>query len=1319
MALSACGGASNGGDNQGGNNTPGDNTNPSGGGGNNPSGEGGEEEAGWTADEIHTMKMYLYDVVLPRPDVEDVRLIYNQQMGCIQMDSYFETGDLAKYASKFDKDSNWLGGDISATIGAPVGCAYGYEREVDDHGQTRYVAVEFHCLDYLNDEPVFAEEGNFTLYASDPYFYSYEDMVRALVAVLGQAGISADAVIPLLSGVSHYLITPGDDELDPYIEVFVSSPEEDAGLGYALRQAYWTILEEKTHDDYTIAISPNSTAQIEYKYNRFSGILHIRFKTFSGWNGAILENFFTEYHLPHMTVPALNIDGAKYTFKVEDNYGVYTIKKDNLGLNDIVNYLPALRQQDYVIQDLLELAGSADVYDRRENDRLYVFSILFSAGTITFKFPTTETSAYGRVNNWPTSQIATVLEGCQDSVPAFAGNHAGFRVTNTSSTALSIDTYIDNDPTTYNQVRLDYEGLLGRNRYTLQETKTYDDAVYKYYISEHGDVQVGTVLLEYGSEVLQIGIRKIDTTPVTLTWPSDDVASAITSNLNNPSSITDPIPAMNMEDVTDVYVNTNFSHGEFEICVEHPSNDSIAIYERALDGAEYDFDNGYIFGEDQLGAWISEHNQIAIHLEYISGDLIITVKNYQDQGGGSGGTDPQTADWPTSDVNDYMGSYGLSGLTLPPLEGALEYNVIPTTGAFLVYCTFADARSAGAAKDAYIASSLSDFTYDDSESAYYKGILQIAVMASEEYVILVVSMRQEAAAKWPGDEVEEILLSWGVLYDYLPELESSNVKSYELQEPDVDNPNKFTIYASPKDDVLPSDIEREYAESLSYLYSYDSETDSYYSVDHEIDIYLDSGVDVLTIVVCKYVKPAIWPLDEITPILEDWGLGDEEVPILEDASITGYEVDPSDTAFDICVYNGASLISTYEDILDASPYTFDDIEEVWVSASEELRIHFYTSNDDLIIEVFIIDSGSGSNEWPDELLDEINLLYENFPQIDPLEIPAFEGFTDINFYYIYDSVVINLTFKDVESAEEAVANYIEKITGDDGDFEALDEVLFVQKGKTKECPAMVIMPDEGQNTVFVRIDAYHCKLSGCPYGAFDWLNNGSQLPDADWVPYFDGAERYELAAATLDPSQYRLALDCYFADDEELEYYLANWKELIESYNYLWNVTHYDSIHNNVMIFIEDNGDFIRIDIYADITNPEGPFYNYPLDAVNVMLGDFYIADLGFDSVYTSSTYNYDDSTESVITVTTFYRLDSDEIMAFVEETLCGYYLVSEGGFVAQTEFTSGNKHGVYTFETDGYDIFGDPIKITITVDVKLNNNNTLTLTFNKVEEDL
>ena len=597
---------------------------------------------GWTETEVQLMKDNLYGVVLPHPDVEDVHLAYNQYNNVIQMNAWFEEGDLAAYAAKYKTADGWVGGDTMADAGTPAGTSFAFQKQVTDHGQERFVGVEFSCWDQEDGEDFLSTEGSFYLYAADPYIYTYNDVLDYLGNALGQAGISSSALVPQLSGVSRYLVVPGDENDEtPYLYVFVSPSNNPMGdMAYSLEHENWIVLEELTVDGFTVAITPDASAQIEYQYNQYNACFMIRFKACGGWNSARINSFFTGYLQTPVQIPALDIEGAKYTYKEDQLNGTFVqaeqyhlvnlnliIKKTGLSTQNIITYMTALRNAGFVVNNMLDLTTDPSISAQKMvGEKLYTITIEYiaSASEIQFTIPAAGQPDSGRLSTWPATQLATALDGAQDIIPAYTGLNAGF-VLGSGYVGVVIDAGIED--TLFTQ----YQQILTTAHYASGGTQSYGGETYYLYRSGDGDgdVEIALGLISSGYRMLQISYRKVSA-PVQPVWPTEAVAAAIKSNLFEGDNVTDTVPAMNMEGSTDEYVYTNTLGWEFSICIEFPTKACVATYEAILNET-YTYKENYEFDTNKFGAWISPNEQMAIRPEYIEGYLEIQVKSYFEQ----------------------------------------------------------------------------------------------------------------------------------------------------------------------------------------------------------------------------------------------------------------------------------------------------------------------------------------------------------------------------------------------------------------------------------------------------------------------------------------------------------------------------------------------------------------------------------------------------------------------------------------------------------------------------------------------------------------
>ena len=606
-------------------------------------GQGGGDTTGWNETQTQLMRDYLYGVVLPYPEVEDVQLIYNNFAECIQINSYFEGNQLATYAAKFTTADGWAGGDVSLDVGHPTGTTFAFEKAVTDHGEERYVGVEFYCEDYEDNNPFYSTSGSFYLYAKDPYYYAYDAMLTDLYNALGSASITTDAAIPQLGGVSRYLLIENENDA-PYLYVygyFGENPENY--MREALEHEHWTVLDEKTVDNFTQAICPNAQAQIEYHYNQFEGRFMIRFRALSGWNSNLVNGFFTNYLQTVMPIPALQIEGANYTYSEPNTNGTYVslgrydvvqynvrIRKAGLTSQELVNYEPALRNAGYVVAEYIDgsndfITGSKMVADDKE----YSFAVNFNSDVDASHRNEIEFQIYAgprdvggdedtRLASWPADAIATDLAGATDSVPAFAGLHNGF-IKQAGYVMVYIDTGIEA------QTIADYKALLGTNHFIAT-------GVGNWYRSSDGAGDVKVTVYSNGGGTISIRYEKV-VTPVDAVWSSTAVSNAIEQKLLNGNTITDDIPAMNMAGSTEFEVDTtNFVGNEFAIFIGFSNNSCVATYEEILRTGNFRYNVIYPFDNSlsRVGAWISENSQITLYVDYGGGYLCIYVKEYSD-----------------------------------------------------------------------------------------------------------------------------------------------------------------------------------------------------------------------------------------------------------------------------------------------------------------------------------------------------------------------------------------------------------------------------------------------------------------------------------------------------------------------------------------------------------------------------------------------------------------------------------------------------------------------------------------------------------------
>lgn len=164
----------------------------------------------WSAQQKQEMKEILYGEVLPYvSEVTGIGFRSSSSDGYVVV-----TGDevspeqLASYAGKFTVEAGWTLLGKYTVEGKDL--SYTYEKELTTQEGARHVQVQFGGID---KDYKFIENGSFMLFATDPYFYSYED-IKVDVDLFTSEFDGGEFALPAITGADRYDTYEGDPE-DP------------------------------------------------------------------------------------------------------------------------------------------------------------------------------------------------------------------------------------------------------------------------------------------------------------------------------------------------------------------------------------------------------------------------------------------------------------------------------------------------------------------------------------------------------------------------------------------------------------------------------------------------------------------------------------------------------------------------------------------------------------------------------------------------------------------------------------------------------------------------------------------------------------------------------------------------------------------------------------------------------------------------------------------------------------------------------------------------------------------------------------------------
>ena len=615
----------------------------------------------WSDADLALFSDHLHGCVLPHPGKEGVRVtVYPTMPNYVIVEGcQFVDNELANYAAKYSISDGWKGGDISQTFSAsaPIGSIYQFSKNVNTADGLRGVVVLFTCMQYENDGGFhYSTSGELRLQATDPYSYSYSDLLNEL---LNEVDISADDLPPELSGVTAYSYTVSQDG-SVTVFMYIDSATAERDFTSLLTTNGWTIVVGGDVTPTRIAYSPNDALQMTYYYDSTNKCLILVASQYGRWNAQKIKQFFAKYNQTAMDIPALDIAGAKYKFKEDTNNATYA----EAGRYDMVSATMEVTDNSInakVFSDYIESTKNAgwvtSNFDPENNswyriikvigdDKVYDFDVSLEKTTITIKFYA-DGRSYGdnRLAAYPSDQIAEFIGGLQDSLPYVAVRNSGYLFQTRGELArLAIFT----DPDGAEKAMSSYKTMLTRMRFTQKEGSA------NAYVSGHNELEV-SLSLDNGvlEQLVIIDIKKIDNTPVVTPWPSARIAEAIVSNLNG-AEFQDAIPTVNVESAEDCSVNSNLS-GCFEIYIDGYAANLAAVKQVFVD-------NGWkadVFSYDPE-ALVSPHQEMTAKFSVDGDDITIRVDKY---------IALSYADWPAETISGYLAEWDVQD-NLPAFDKA-------------------------------------------------------------------------------------------------------------------------------------------------------------------------------------------------------------------------------------------------------------------------------------------------------------------------------------------------------------------------------------------------------------------------------------------------------------------------------------------------------------------------------------------------------------------------------------------------------------------------------------------------------------------------
>lgn len=926
--------------------------------------------AGWSSRDLEAFNDCIYGVVIPYPG--EGSIVYpgwGTKPIVTVTGSEFGRGDLANYAAKFVAE-DWTGGDCSASLNISAGYAYEYTKTVQTTDGIRFVSAMFGCVTWEGDDMVYGPEGTLYLVASDPFDYNYSDMIDELLSSIDTFGLSND-LPPELAGVTRYVVSPGD-ETDPSVVVtmFIDSTTALRDFNTLLTNNNWAVVAGENGN--MIAYSPNDMLKVTYYYDSVNKCLILHIEEYSTWNPLRIEQFFAKYQQQVVEFPPLIIEGAKYTFKENENNALYvqsdylvyvnasmTVKHNSITSANFSAYLKVCQDKDFVVADFGD--GTAYISKMIGEDNYYQAMVEFDSNgkSIVITIYATGRSGMNRLYRYPSDQINAFLGDTQDTLPVFEARNAGYRFSsNKDKAGLVVFSDLDGAAAAISS----YETKLKRNGYKADGNG---------FLSANGEIKVELSHVAEGiDECILISIQKIDTTPHPTAWPSEDIATAIANNLYSQNPITDIIPQLDVSNATTCYVNSNMS-SQFEIVIEGLVS-SLETFKAVFKRASWVEDEFYYYGTNMTGVMVSPNKQLMAHFEPNDNDVVIYVSSYRD---------PYYDEWPASRIATTIAGWGATNDSVPSFDSASSIiNIDVTDGSKTLkyYLMLRDDSLVNRAVAVYQESlARLGYSYSSSLNGYVtrNGELLISLnsdgyygMAGVNIIISYIGPEPEPEAEWPADEIS----GWGnglSLTDEIPEMPSTNVASFEYKY-DPDQLKHFAIQVNGKDGVTGQALKNEYkaillAEDSDFAQHGEGADEVFYTDNHEIEVYLFVNPTYMTISVWVYEEPetAEWPTDDINFWLEYCDLQDEVVPSFENA--TSIEIDYDD--------DDNMIIKVYcDDPSSASESYFAALVSDWG----------YSEPDPNDVELYLSPSGNLGIDT-DLAVDYFSIILMNLVEPDP------------------------------------------------------------------------------------------------------------------------------------------------------------------------------------------------------------------------------------------------------------------------------------------------------------------------------------------------
>ena len=377
--------------------------------------------AGWTDEERAIMADHLYGIVLPYLEKDGLTVTYDSSADSVLLSGATVEGtELTDYEALFTEERGYK--DVTSEYTSiSDGSFKAFCKSASTSQGVRYVDVVMYALDDSDD---YALEGALYISASDPYMYEFPD----LAAVFNKYPLLTPFDVPTFTVTDGYFYgAEGDDNelaydygLYEYMNFLIIGYHATASdfAAFQAKFASWDVVDEGTYYSAKKEVVTDYEASVFFMYNAaaeqitYQVNLGLSKKQITSWPAADVAAL-VQALVPGSTtvVPALE-GGDSYEWYYSDELDVY-------GESTL------LTTYESILTTALWTAGEdEDSFVSPAQDILIELYYRSSLGCLEITF-----SKYiAPSTTWPAEQIAALLPGATDVLPAYEGEATGFQV---------------------------------------------------------------------------------------------------------------------------------------------------------------------------------------------------------------------------------------------------------------------------------------------------------------------------------------------------------------------------------------------------------------------------------------------------------------------------------------------------------------------------------------------------------------------------------------------------------------------------------------------------------------------------------------------------------------------------------------------------------------------------------------------------------------------------------------------------------------------------------------------------------------------------